>query len=242
MAYDAFVSAGGTQHDSGVTSGTTLLKGGVETILSGGRDYYAEVRGSEVVSLGGAAYYDTVEKGGAQTVYGVTSDTTILKGGAETILSGGHDYYGHVYGSELVSSGGSVYSDTVYSGGVLTISPGGSVTGGLTISGGTAAISGAVAAGQQVHFSGSGDLALYDLAAFHAKIGGYSTGDEFDLGGFAHSARETRSFKEAANLTSGTLTVTAGANVTSLTLLGSYVTSDFGLSADGHGGTFVRFV
>ena len=53
------------------------------------------------------------------------------------------------------------------------------------------AISGAVASGQEVRFVGHGDLAFYDLAAFHATIGGYSTGDEFDLGGFAFGAGET---------------------------------------------------
>jgi hypothetical protein len=38
------------------------------------------------------------------------------------------------------------------------------------------------------------------------------------------------------------LTVTDGADVAKLTLLGNYVTSEFALSTDSHGGTFVRFV
>jgi hypothetical protein len=38
------------------------------------------------------------------------------------------------------------------------------------------------------------------------------------------------------------LTVTDGANVAKLTLLGHYFTSDFALPTDAHGGTFVKFV
>ena len=61
----------------------------------------------------------------------------------------------------------------------------------------------------------------------------------FDLGGFAFSAGETRSFTEAGSLTSGTLTVVDGGQTANLTLLGNYVTSNFVLSNDWHGGTFV---
>ena len=75
-----------------------------------------------------------------------------------------------------------------------------------------------------------------------ATIGGFSTGDEFDLGGFVYSATEKETFKEYASSTSGLLTVTDGANVAKLTLLGDYVTSDFKLANDGHGGAFVKFV
>jgi autotransporter passenger strand-loop-strand repeat protein len=157
-------------------------------------------------------------------------------GGTEDVFSGGAADTTQVYGSEVVSSAGSGYSDTVQSGGVFRVASGGFVSGGLTISGGTAAISGAVASGQEVLFAGQGDLAFYDLAAFDATIGGYSTGDEFDLGGFKFGAGETRSY---AN---GTLTVVDGAKTATLSLLGSYVTSDFALSADGQGGTFVKFV
>ena len=42
--------------------------------------------------------------------------------------------------------------------------------------------------------------------------------------------------------TSGTRTVVDGAKTATLSLLGSYVTSDFALSTDSHGGTFVKFV
>jgi hypothetical protein len=74
------------------------------------------------------------------------------------------------------------------------------------------------------------------------RFGGFSTGDEFDLAGFVYSSAETEKFTENGAHTSGLLTVTDGANVAKLTLLGNYVTSDFALSTDAHGGTFVKFV
>ena len=117
------------------------------------------------------------------------------------------------------------------------------MSGGLTISGGgTANISGSVAAGQDVLFSGAGDLALYNLANFNALIGGYSTGDEFDVAGFTYGAGETVKYTEAASLLSGTLSIHDGGLTANLTLLGNYVTSDFALANDGHGGSFVKFV
>ncbi len=58
------VASGGAQYDYGVTSGTLILKGGAEDILSGGVDYYATVYGSEVVSSGGMAHSATVKSGG----------------------------------------------------------------------------------------------------------------------------------------------------------------------------------
>lgn len=96
---------------------------------------------------------------------------------------------------------------------------------GLTISGGTAAISGTVESGQDVVFSGSGDLALCNLANFNALISGYSTGGDIDLGGLVHSAGETFSYTEATSLLSGTLGVHGGAETANLTLLGSYATA-----------------
>ncbi len=125
----------------------------------------------------------------------------------------------------------------------MTVLSNGHVSGGLTISSGTANISGTVAVGQEILFAGSGgDLALYNLAGFHATIGGFSTGDEFDLGGFGYTTSETEVFSSNAGHTSGTLTVTDGSQVAKLTLLGNYVTSDFALSDDHHSGTFVKLV
>jgi antigen 43 len=216
----AAVESGGKLNDKGLAYETTIYKGGTQTILSGGVDDYAQVYGIEKISAGGLGYGDTVYSGGHEYDYvnGVTSGAVISKGGTLT-----------------VSSGGTVTAATLR-GGTLTELANGKMSGGLTISSGTANISGTVASGQEILFSGPGDLALYNLAGFHATIGGFSTGDKFDLGGFGYTTSETEVFS------AGTLTVTDGAQVAKLTLLGSYVTSDFALSTDNHGGTFVKFV
>jgi hypothetical protein len=81
-------------------------------------------------------------------------------------------------------------------------------------------------------------LRLDNLAGFHAKISGLSVAAEkIDLGGFLFGAGETVTFTQSG--TSGTLIVHDGTKTASLTLIGSYTTSDFRLHADGHGGTFV---
>jgi hypothetical protein len=49
-------------------------------------------------------------------------------------------------------------------------------------------------------------------------------------------------YTEAASLLSGTLSVHDGGLTANLTLLGKYVTSDFALANDAHGGSFVKFV
>jgi hypothetical protein len=123
----------------------------------------------------------------------------------------------------------------------MTVSSGGIVAAGLTLSGGTADISGSVAAGQTINFAvPGGDLALYNLPAFAATIGGFGSGDTIDLARFTFSSATTQSFTEASSQTSGTLSVVTGALQANLTLHGSYVTSNFVLSNDGAGGTLVK--
>src|SRR5262249_14470745 len=101
--------------------------------------------------------------------------------------------------------------------------------------------SGAIGAGKTVTFSGSGGVLL--LAApttFAGTVAGLSlASQEIDLAGFAYGSGETVSWTEAVSNTSGTLTVTDGALVANINLLGSYVTSNFALSDDGTGGTIV---
>ncbi len=128
----------------------------------------------------------------------------------------------------------------VDAGGREVVLAGGSISGGLTLSGGAAVISGAMAAGQTVRFVGAGGvLELANLPAFGAAISGLTLpSQKLDLDGFVyHSATETAVWTQSG--TSGTLTVSDGAKIATLDLIGSYATSDFQLSSDGHGGTFV---
>ena len=84
-------------------------------------------------------------------------------------------------------------------------------------------------------------MALHNLTSFHATIGGYSTGDSFDLAGFGYRTSETDVFSANAGHTSGILTVTDGTQTARPTLIG-YATSNFALSSDNNGGTLVEFV
>ena len=175
---------------------------------------------------------------------GLASGTTISAGGSEIVSAGGADRFSFISsgGLQFILSAGTVSGGTVISGATMTVSSGGIVAAGLTLSGGIAAISGSVAAGQTMNFAGTGgDLALYNLPAFAAVIGGFGSGDKIDLGTFAFGSGATQSFTEAASHTSGTLSVVNGASQAHLTLLGNYVTSNFALSNDGAGGTLVKF-
>ncbi|HZZ87327.1 MAG TPA: hypothetical protein VFE13_03240, partial [Caulobacteraceae bacterium] len=202
--------------------GTTVLAGGTERILGGGRASA------------------TVLSGGAELDFGQASGTVILSGGHENVFnhavaSGSMVRFG---GRENVASGGVAVGAAV-SGGTLTVSAGGRLLGGLSLHGGKAIISGAMAAGQSVAFTGTaGVLELDNLPAFHAAISGLATSDQkVDLGGFSFSVGETATWVQSG--TSGTLSVVDGAKSASLTLIGTYVTGDFKLTDDGHGGTFV---
>jgi len=172
---------------------------------------------------------------------GVTIATVLSSGGAEYVYSGGvaSGSIASAGGYLFVSSGATASADVV-SGGTVTVLSGGSLTGGQTIAAGSAVISGTAAAGQTISFTGAtGDLVLANLPSFGAKIAGMTgTGQKVDLVGFAYnSATESASWSQGTG--SGTLTVTDGAQVAHLTLIGTYVTSNFTLSTDGAGGTFV---
>jgi autotransporter passenger strand-loop-strand repeat protein len=225
-AYDDTIASGGVQTLHGIGGGAIVLLGGIEKLVSGGSEGLSQIYGKEVISDHASGHTDTV-----------------YSGGVLNISSGGFESFGIVMsgGKANVSSGGTISAGTIE--GTLTVSSGGFVSGGLIISGGgTAKISGTVSSGQGVVFDGAGDLALYDLAQFHATIGGFSTGDKIDLGGFTYGAGEVLSYTEAASLISGTLNIVDGAQTAKLTLLGNYTSSDFALADDPQGGTFVKFV
>jgi autotransporter passenger strand-loop-strand repeat protein len=212
------------QVSSGGSASGVVVQGGIETVFGHG------------------AASGTVVSGGYEYDFGLASATVVRSGGHEIVGAGGRTSGSVISagGREVVSAGGVAAATTVSSGGVLLVSSGGSIAGGLTIAdGGLATLSGKMTAGQTVSFTdAAGELQLFNLAGFNAKIAGMSgPGQKVDLGGFAFSSGETVTWTQAG--TSGTLTVSDGAKVANLTLIGTYVTSDFALAGDGHGGTFV---
>jgi Ca2+-binding RTX toxin-like protein len=70
-------------------------------------------------------------------------------------------------------------------------------------------------------------------------IAGFGLPDHVDLADIPFGAGTTETFQEASSNLSGTLTVTSGTHSASLDLLGQYVTGQFNLATDGHGGTLV---
>ena len=97
---------------------------------------------------------------------------------------------------------------------------------------------GSVAAHQVVAFSGSNaELVLDAAASFKATLLGFDTNDELDLKHFG--AATTISY--AGNASGGTLTVTDGAEVAKIALLGQYAAAGFHTASDGHGGTLITY-
>jgi autotransporter passenger strand-loop-strand repeat protein len=157
-----------------------------------------------------------------------------------TVVSRGQTSSGivlHAGDTLTILSGGT----TIGSGGIEVVSSGG-VLGGATLSGGTLEItSGAVLGSGTIGLtSGGGLLQLDDSPSFSGTIAGFGIPGGIDLVNVAYnSATTTLNFVEAPSNLSGTLTVNDGTHVAALTLLGQYVTGQFHMANDGHGGTLV---
>jgi autotransporter passenger strand-loop-strand repeat protein len=177
--------------------------------------------GTQYVLSGGAASA-TVLSGGGEVVEsgGTVSGTIIDSGGGELV-------YGTASGGTVNSGGGEI----LYSGGVASAT---------TINGGLVEVmSGGSIGGVPITFKGGGELLLEASTSFAGMIAGFTVPDRLDLRDIAFvSGTTTESFTQVST-TSGTLTVSEGGHTANLTLLGTYMTSDFHLGTDLHGGTLV---
>jgi trimeric autotransporter adhesin len=85
---------------------------------------------------------------------------------------------------------------------------------------------------------------IYASQTFSGTIAGFASpagvNEAIDLRDIVFTSATTVKFTEAANNTSGTLTVTDGAHTANLTLLGQYSAANFSLSSDGNGGTLIK--
>ena len=122
------VDSGGklTVLDGGLDSGTTIVKGGIEIVSSGGVASGGTGSGTEIVSNGATA-----------------NDTTVASGATLAVLSGGAAAGAAVGGggTEMVSAGGSAIATTVSSGGALDVLSGGVADPTIILSGGRETIS-----------------------------------------------------------------------------------------------------
>jgi hypothetical protein len=87
-----------------------------------------------------------------------------------------------------------------------------------------------------VTFATSTGKLLLDVTTFSGTVAGMTAQDTIDLRDFSFAATHVAS---AVTLTSATLTVTDGAEVATIILLGNYTASTFTKSNDGFGGTFI---
>jgi autotransporter passenger strand-loop-strand repeat protein len=143
-------------------------------------------------------------------------------------------------GEQIVEAGAVASGMTVDSGGLDYLVSGGTAVG-TTISGGTLEVTSG-ANGGNVTFASGGILQLDSLVAFGGTISGFHLGDEIDLRGLAYTSGTTNlswaQLTSGANA-SGTLTVSSGAAVETLTLLGRYTAANFSATSDGFGGTLI---
>jgi probable HAF family extracellular repeat protein len=160
---------------------------------------------------------------------GDTDDALLVNGGAAAVLTGAT-----VTDDGVINiSGGSLTVDSA-----STISGSGSVDIGA---GGTADFQNGF--DQNVTFTGDGVLALGQPSSFDSNhaISDFAYGDAIDLTGFAYSQDPaTEFFTWTQGVGSGTLTLTDGAMITSLTLDGTYG-NNFTLEQDASGGTDIVY-
>jgi autotransporter passenger strand-loop-strand repeat protein len=177
-------------------------------------------------------------------VFGGATNTAATYGSGATLVVGSgftQAGFGVANGvTVVVSSSGSASGTTISSGGTEVVSSGGALDG-ATLAGGTLEItSGAILGSGTIGYASGGVLRLDDSQSFGTTISGFGIPGGIDLVDVAYnSATTTLNFQEAISNLSGTLTVNDGAHVATLTLLGQYVTGQFHMANDGHGGTMV---
>jgi hypothetical protein len=93
---------------------------------------------------------------------------------------------------------------------------------------------------QPVTFAAAtGTLSLDNSSSFSGQISGFGGGDQIDLADIFFGASTTLAYSAQGNDLGTTLTVSDGTDTANLVLFGQYLSSDFALSSDGHGGTLI---
>jgi autotransporter passenger strand-loop-strand repeat protein len=218
MASHFTVSSGGVATILGtVTSDSLILRGATETVsnhglISGQTGSGTTDSGTLNVLDGGSATHVGVASGGKLNVNngGVTSDTLVESRGQEIVAAG------------------AIARAVAISGGTLEIMSAGSTgTGGVTFA------------------SGGGGILQLDrsLTFLGGLVAGFGGSDKLDFRDIAFTSGQTgfTYTQDSQNPASGTLRVevASATSSASITLIGQYIPTDFRISTDGHGGTFV---
>jgi hypothetical protein len=223
-----------------INAGTVVASG----TITGGYDYATYTQRDAVAfgTLAGTLVIDpgAVFNGQVAAIAG-DGDALILAGAKQGTLAGlGTQFTGF---DSLTVNAGAHWSLTgtaalaiglpVQDNGVLTLAE--AVTGSGTITIGNNATLNAQqsVAGPTIAFTGPGHLTIGDAKGFTSPITGFGTGDVVDL---SHLKATSATFAD------NTLTLLNGtATVGSLAFAGTFTSSNFSLTADGHGGTNLTF-
>lgn len=122
---------GGTQQvtdANGITTYTTVINGGVQTITSSARSLYTTiVSGTQLVQNDAIAVLTTVSNGNQIVINGgITWNTTLYGNGVQNIQSGGNASGTSISagGTQIANSGGIASNTTIYDGGNQSINSG----------------------------------------------------------------------------------------------------------------------
>ena len=206
---DTTIDKGGIENvRSGGKAIGTIISGGTENVAAGGTSKGTIIKeGTENVAAGGTATGTTIRNGGVEIVAGKSTGTTIEAGGIENVLSGGTSTGTNISGGTENVQGGGTAIKTIIDHGTENVQSGGTAT--------------------DVIFAGAhSTLELATPSGLNGTINNWH-----DLGNFAFSSDATVSFS------SGTLTVTNGNQHAALSLSGLYSTSNFALASHGAHGT-----
>ncbi len=227
----------------GIGSGTTVHEGGVVVALSGGQTAFdVVVGGAEYVDIGAVASSVSVSAGRLLVQGGDVEGATVVSGGRVSVAAAGRldDVTLRSGGVALIGSGAAVVSATVVGGGEIVLSAGAVLSGALMLSGGSATIVGAQSSRAAADFHGSGGVLTLADASFAGLIRGFSsTGQRIDLRSIGFQSGVTSVSWSQANVHSGVLTITDGAETATLRFGGSHTTSQFDLASDRHGGSLL---
>ncbi|HXV00200.1 MAG TPA: hypothetical protein VG166_06860 [Caulobacteraceae bacterium] len=188
--------------------------------------------GAEIDNAAGASLFFTGDTG-IGLVSGATGTTVVNAGMVEKSAGAG---LSHILGpvtntGEVVAASGTLeFAGAVDGVGAMRIE-----------AGATLEFAGAVASGQRVTFAETGAvLELLGGAAFAGRVAGFAAGDTFDLRGMPFGSGLTITYAGSAN--KGTLTVSNGAQMVKIALIGQYSAANFAAASNGGGGTDVGFV
>jgi autotransporter passenger strand-loop-strand repeat protein len=208
---------------SGATTSFTTVSGGTEDVLAGVVFSTVVSDGFEYVFSGGLASGTVASNGGILDVFagGTASGGEAISGGDAFILAGGSavNLIAGMGGFDFVLAGATLSSATM-SGGFLEVESGATATGIVT-------------------YAAGGTLQLDEAKTYGLTLTGFGVPGAIDFSAVAYASGTTSATYTSTGVGSGTLTVTDGTHTAQIALLGQYVTANFKLSADGHGGTLI---